>query len=335
MKFQYYLGIDVSKNSIDVHLRDHDKTLMSQAFGNSSKGLKVLSSELSGITDHKWENTLVCMEHTGIYINLLVDFLHDKDANIWVEKGLQIKKSIGMTRGKSDQVDAQRIADYCFRYQDKCNLWQPVRANLQRLKKLALIRKQLLKTRDQLEVSMKESMAFEDKQIRQLEKKFKNPIISKIKTHIQDVDKSIADTIQEDTQLKNLYGKICSVTGVGKVTAVAMIVTSNEFKGIQTPKKYACYAGVAPYPYQSGKSIKGREKVSHLANKSIKTLLQMCALSAINSKGEIQDYYIRKVAEGKNKMLVLNAIRNKIIHRVYAVIRDDRKYVKNNLNILV
>lgn len=51
-------------------------------------------------------------------------------------------------------------------------------------------------------------------------------------------------------------------------------------------------------------------------------------MSAIQVNGELQMYYQRKVAEGKNKMLVLNAVRNKLIHRVYAVVRRGEKYDK-------
>jgi len=62
---------------------------------------------------------------------------------------------------------------------------------------------------------------------------------------------------------------------------------------------------------------------------------RLAAMSAIRSKGELQDYYLRKVADGKNKMLVLNAVRNKIIHRIYAVIRRGEIYNKNYMSSLV
>ena len=54
----------------------------------------------------------------------------------------------------------------------------------------------------------------------------------------------------------------------------------------------------------------------------------MAAMSTIASKGELRDYSLRKVKEGKNKMAVLNAVRNKIIHRMFACVRDERKYEK-------
>ena len=90
----------------------------------------------------------------------------------------------------------------------------------------------------------------------------------------------------------------------------------------------ACYAGIAPFEHTSGTSIKGRTRVSHLANKSLKTLLHMGALSAIKNSEEIGAYYRRKVEEGKPKMVVINAVRNKLVLRIWACIREDRMYEK-------
>ena len=92
-------------------------------------------------------------------------------------------------------------------------------------------------------------------------------------------------------------------------------------------RKLACYCGVAPFKHQSGSSIKGKTKVSHIANKKMKSLLNMAALSAKRNDIEIKEYYERKVEEGKNKMSVLNAIRCKIISRAFAVIERETPFV--------
>ena len=61
----------------------------------------------------------------------------------------------------------------------------------------------------------------------------------------------------------------------------------------------------------------------------MKALLHLAAMSAVNCTGEIREYYLLKVEEGKNKMLVLNAVRNKLIHRIFACVRNNRKYEKS------
>ena len=141
--------------------------------------------------------------------------------------------------------------------------------------------------------------------------------------------KEIERTIQEDKKLNEMCQIMLSVEGVGLITAVLLITTSNEFGNITDSRKMACYAGVAPFQYLSGTSVRGRTRVSHLANKPFKTILHMAAVSAAHGKGDLAKYYQRKVAENKHKMLVLNAIRNKILHRVYACVRDNRMYEKN------
>ena len=113
-----------------------------------------------------------------------------------------------------------------------------------------------------------------------------------------------------------------------------MIVLTNEFKGFSSAKKFACYSGIAPFEHTSGKSIKGKSRVSHLANKNIKALFHLAAISSIRFTGELRTFYMRKVNQGKNKMLVLNAIRNKLIHRIFAVVRDGVPYQKDYVHPL-
>ena len=85
----------------------------------------------------------------------------------------------------------------------------------------------------------------------------------------------------------------------------------------------------------SGSSVRGRTKVSVYADKVLKKVLHMAAMRASTLEGELRDYYLRKVNEGKNKMSVLNALRNKLIHRIIAVINRNQPYLKNHQNHLI
>jgi transposase len=91
----------------------------------------------------------------------------------------------------------------------------------------------------------------------------------------------------------------------------------------------ACYAGVVPFDYQSGTSIRYKPKVSVFADKELKKILHMAAMSAIQIDNDLRTYYLRKVEEGKNKMSVINAVRNKIIHLIFALINNKTVYQKN------
>jgi len=109
-----------------------------------------------------------------------------------------------------------------------------------------------------------------------------------------------------------------------------MIIAKTEgFTAFTDPRKMACYAGVVPFDHQSGTSSKYKSKVSIYADKELKSILHLAAMSAIRLDNELRTYYLRKVQEGKNKMSTLNAIRNKIIHRIFALIKNKTFYQKD------
>ena len=101
------------------------------------------------------------------------------------------------------------------------------------------------------------------------------------------VDTKIKETIENDERLNELFNLVTSVDGIGKITATQIIISTNEFKSINEPKKFACYSGVAPFEYSSGSSVRGRTRVSKMANKQMKQLLHMAALSSICMNGEL------------------------------------------------
>jgi transposase len=90
----------------------------------------------------------------------------------------------------------------------------------------------------------------------------------------------------------------------------------------------------APERYRSGSSVRGKTRVSQHARLRLKSVFHLGAMSVIQMNGELRDYYRRKIGEAvprrdKNKMLVLNAVRNKLIHRVCSVVHRRQKYDKN------
>ena len=89
------------------------------------------------------------------------------------------------------------------------------------------------------------------------------------------IEQDIQVLVASDEQLHRLYAVVQSVEGVGRITALELLIVSNEFQGIKTAKSCACYAGVAPFEYSSGSSIRGRSRVSPLANKRLKSLLHI------------------------------------------------------------
>jgi transposase len=334
MQFKYFVGIDVSKDTLDFSVVTDCKEVNNFRIENSRRAIKAAIRDMKKLNGFSMSNTLFCLEQTGLYNNHTTFTLYESKANIWVEKAIQIKRSSGLQRGKSDKIDAQRIAFYAFRNQDKVRLWAAPRIVIQQLKRLTSLRERLLIIVSQLQKPIKESAKFDSKEVFSLIKNSCQSSVRAVKGDIKKVEKQIQQVIKQDPSLKHLFELITSVNGIGNVIACDMIVTTNEFKNIIDPKKFACYSGVVPFEHSSGSSVRGRPRVSHFANKNTKRLLHLAAMSIIRYKGELKTYWLRKLEEGKHKMVVLNAIRNKLIQRVFAVVKRGTKYEKNYQNAL-
>ena len=331
MKFDFFIGIDVSKNELDYSVVKAGVELFHFKAANNMDGIRAFVKMLKS-KGGKPSNALFCMEHTGIYNNPLLNYCTKQKIAVWVEPAIQIKQFSGLQRGKNDRVDALRIALYAYKNRGEVKLWEPKRYAVQRLKYLLSVRSRIINVLKQLSIPLKEEKDFTDSRV--YNAKMNSHSIKVLKREIKDIEKEILLILKEDKELSRMYNLVTSVEGIGMVTATCIIITTNEFKDITEAKKFACYSGVAPFEHSSGTSIRGKTRVSRMANKTVKTLLHMAALSAIKMKGELRDYFERKVAEGKNKMSVINAVRNKLIQRIFAVIRDNRKYEKIYTNSL-
>ena len=201
------------------------------------------------------------------------------------------------------------------------------------LKELAALRSRLLNAKKQLTVPVKETALFDKHLAEQITSLFKATTTA-LDQDIKKADTAIDQLVAADEQLKRLFDIVTSVDGIGKITATAMVVCTNEFKDINEPSKFACYSGIAPFEHSSGSSIRGKSRVSHQANKSMKTLLHLAAMVAICYNQDMSNFYQRKVAQNKNKMAVINAVRNKLVHRIFACVKQDRLYQKNYSNTL-
>lgn len=328
MKFKYFIGIDVSKDTLDLSIVEEGKQLLHKRIGNNQKEIKAFITFFKKEFSTDLNSSLYCMEHTGIYTNHLLNVLNDKSIAIWLESAFHIKQSLGLQRGKNDKVDAKRIALYAYKNRDEVKLWQPTRNEVKKLKQLVVIRKRIVKTISNLKKPLSDTSFLSKEEKKTLNNSLKLSL-NALKKDLGKIDTQIQEVINEDQHLKKIFRLTTSVKGVGTITAIQIIVKTNEFKSISEAKKFACYAGVAPFEHSSGSSVRGRSRVSNMADKSMKSTLHMAALAAVNYQGELRDYYLKKVEEGKNKMSILNAVRNKLILRVFACVKNNREYENN------
>lgn len=333
MNSRFFIGIDVSKSTLDFALLANKEKQFQLQTSNDLQGIRQFWKELKELPGFALDQAIFCMEHTGIYNQHLLSFLYSKKAAVCLESAVHIKRSAGLQRGKNDQVDAVRIAQYAYKNRETLRLWQPKRQVITQLKELSALRNRLLNAKKQLSVPVKETALF-DKALAKQTQRLCVSSSSALAGDLKKVEVAIDQLVASDDTLKRLFTIVTSIDGIGKITATAMIVCTNEFKDINQPAKFACYSGIAPFEHSSGSSIRGRSRVSHQANKPMKTLLHLAAMVAICYNHDMSVYYQRKVAQNKNKMSVINAVRNKLIQRVFACVNSNRLYEKNYHQLL-
>jgi len=325
--YLFHVGIDISKLKLDVALIDKSNTGLKQHFvvSNTAKGLKHMLGVLKqqGID---LKQTLFCFENTGIYTFTLSCFCFENDFDYWIVPAVEIKRSKGISRGKSDKSDAKDIAFYSMRNIDKLKLSSMPEKEIQQLKLLFTEREKIKKAL-LLFGTTKENKAYTPSDVYKTVEVQNRRTVKFLETSLRAIEKRMREIVRQAPKLKKQFELIKSIKGVGEQTAIYFIIATKGFTVFGSARKLACYAGVAPFGYSSGSSVRGGTKVNHMADKTMKSLLQMCALSAVRHDAQLRAYYLRKQGEGKNRMLVLNNVRCKIIGRIFAVIKRGSPFV--------
>lgn len=326
-KYELIVGIDVSKMKLDVCFLSipNARPLSYLVVDNNRKGMNRMLREVKK-TNYNLKGVLFCFENTGLYGMNLSHYLSQGDTDYWEVPAIEIKRAKGITRGKSDKIDARDIAFYACTHLHKLKLSAFPEDDILKLKLLVSEREKLVKSIQMFDRT-NELEGFIDQRIARVVLISNRKTIRQLKKILGEIDAKIKTIAKENERIREQYQLIQSVPGVGPQTAIYLIIATKCFSSFSNWRKMACYAGVAPFEYTSGSSIKGRTRVNHLADKKLKSLLTMCALSAKKHDKEIAIYYERKLKEGKAPMLVMNAIKCKVLSRVFAVVKRETPFV--------
>lgn len=323
MKIHWFIGVDISKKTFDVAIFSQDKSSkpMHARFDNTPSGYKDFKKWL---TKHgaRSSEVFVCMEHTGVYGLGLASFL-EGTIPYCIVNPLQVKRSMGILRGKSDKVDAFLLARYCYLYREELKPAKLPTKTLQDLRILFSERERIVRALQVEKAVLSELNPVLNENTRQR----LHERMARLKKDLGSVEKDLTEVVQGDPEIARNYKLATSVIGVGMVNALLFIMYSNNFEGITQPRSFACYSGIAPFEHTSGTSIRGKTRVSHLANKQVKTQLTNAARSAVMNDPELRRYYKRKRDEGKEHGVVMNAVKFKIVLRVYATVRRGTPFV--------
>ena len=326
-----FIGIDFSKLKFDVaiYLSDTKEIVSSNVFDNELPGYKQLIKWINKTIDCNKADVLFCGEHTGYYSSNLSVFLHESGYDLWLVSGLQIKLSQGIKREKTDKIDACHIAQYACRFEDKVVLFTPVSSTLEQLRDLLSYRDRLVEFKKILKTSAGELKRVRSSDSGQYICDESLNQIKQLSLKIRDCEKRIEALIKQDISLATNYKLMNTVKGIGMVNAVLILIATANFTLFLDPRKFGCYCGVVPFKHSSGTSVRGKTRVSQMANKKIKTALTQAARNSVMYDPLLKEYYQKKRSEGKTDALAINNVRNKLIHRIFAVVRSGQNYDLN------
>jgi len=340
MKKKLFIGIDFSKETIDVSFFDEEQAQKEEfhysKFENSKDGFTTMLKWIKSLSAVNVQEWVFCGEHTGLYSIELASFLVKKKFFIWLENPLQINRSSGIKREKTDEVDSLDIAWYAYRFRDRAKEYQLPDKSFFALQNLLAFRERLVKNKVSLQVSANET--------RRVHKRDKTASyiyehsmreIERLDKEIQNAEKQMLEIIEKDEKLAENYYLVKSVKGIGMINTVTILVHTQNFTTFENSRQFASFAGMAPFEDSSGTSRKRGKHIKRLGtNKEMKALLTQAARSAVVYDEELRNYYQRKLAEGKLQKVVINNVRNKLLHRIFAVVAKKQPFQKNYMNPL-
>lgn len=326
--YKLFVGCDVSSEKIDVSysLEQRNIVYLSE-YDNSTNGLEKLFSDLRNLSGFCYNEWFVCFENTGVYSKLLLHTLYSEGITCREENPLHMSRSLGLRHSKTDKLDSQAICTYCYEKRDVLLPSVPLSETGSKIKKLLSKRRMHERTRQALKNSQSGLQLAYNEDFVDFIKDTDSPVLKVVSEAISNIDKKIASIIKSDEGFSKNNILISSVIGIGPQTAAYILAYTDNFRLFDNSRKFASYVGIAPHANSSGKWV-GRKRVAKHANKFIKAILSNGVASAIQHDPQLKQYYEKKAEKGKKNGRVLNALKNKLIHRVFATIKREKPYVK-------
>ncbi len=328
---RFYVGIDVAsatftsaigRGANDRWQKEVHPSTFPNEYDSFSKYLKWLGEQ--GVRP---DNCVICLEATGVYGEVLADFLLVNRYPVVVEAPLKVKRAFHPVGHKGDPVDSEQIAEYAYRFWDEMKLWAPRAEVLEQIQTLLATREQFVVQKAAHQTALK---ALQRKKIRTfLAEKLHEKAMEELKRHIQELEVEIEKLIHQDPDLHNLALLLMSIPGVGFLLSAHMLVILRSATQPCTAKGLAAFIGICPYEEWSGTSLQKTPTSRHYGPPTLRKLLFLAALSLATHNLQFRTYYLRKVQEGKPKQLVINNIANKLLKVMMAVVRARTAFIPN------
>jgi len=326
-KNSYFIGLDMACDNFvaSIYQSPEKPVMIKEAIENNPDGFSMLISWLKeqGVTS---SNSVICMEATGVYSEACSHYLAANGFGVAVEPPLKVKRAFDPVGHKTDPIDSRQIAEYAYRYSDELKFWQPKEEIVEKIRQLLTAREQFTKQSVSTQNSIK---AYEKHVVKvPLIIKAHQDTLKELKKHIANIDKELDRLIRQDPMISRMTNQLKSIPGVGLLLASDLIAITGAFSSISSHKTLSAFLGICPYQHQSGKSVYRQPHMRNFGPSYARKLLMLASRSCATHNIEFRKYYMRKLAEGKAKQLVLNNISNKIVKIACALVKNNVQYNK-------
>lgn len=324
-------GVDVSKNTLDVACCiDMGKSKFEHIrVANSTAGYNELRKWMQVHAGEKGRIRL-CMEYTGLYAHEFRQWLESEGITYYMVNPIKMHKYEppynikGLNKIKTDEVDSYRISIFCHQNHEAFPPSKLPPESYFKLKRILAERIQYVKQSVLYKQQLHDISKFDTAASRRR----KEDALKLISMNIKGADAEIDNIIAQDPGLETNYKLLLSVIGIGRVNALTTIILTENFTAITNPRQYANYIGISPFRNESGTSVKKATRVSKVGYGKAKAALSIAVCSAIRNDPGIKLYWQRKKSEGKPSGVVLNAVKFKIVLRMFAVVKRKKEYVR-------
>lgn len=311
------LGIDVSKDKLDVVLLRPDHAPEAGQFDNQPKGFLSLRHFLK---KRKIKALHACLEATGYYGDDVALFLHQAGYSVSVVNPARIKgyADSRLSRNKTDALDAALIADFCHSQQP--DAWTPPTPEQRELQMLARHMENLQDMRQQ-ENNRRQAGIPSPAVLKTLDEH-----IAFLDQQMADLRQQIDDHIDRHPHLRQQRDLLTSIPGIGDITASKLLAEIRDIQAFDSAPQLAAFAGLTPRQHTSGSSVRGRTRLSKRGTARLRSALYFPAIVAQRHNPILRPFAQHLRAAGKSKLSVITAVMRKLLHLVYGVLKSGQPF---------
>lgn len=318
------IGVDISQLSFMAAV--HQSTIRPVSWTNGPDGFRLFEQWLKKQDIHP-EHAIICLENTGVYGEAFSYHLAARGWRVAIEPAHTIKKAMSPDHRKSDEIDSRQIAEYAFRYLDRLHVWTPPEPVIEQLQVLLGTREQYV---EQMTAHQNHLAQIQLKVVRTpLAEKALAKTIEHIKEQIKRLDEEAKNIISQHPTLGPTHAMVMSIPGVGFLLAANLLLMTRGFTEDVNPRRLASRLGICPHPSKSGTCLDKKDRSRRYGNPRLRKLLHLAAMSLRTHNSNFKHYFLRKVEEGKPKMVVLNNIANKLLRIICAIVESKTPFIDN------